>query len=41
MTYTDDVQNLKSQVMSLIHEIQELSAKLETSTRTVDKKSAR
>ena len=36
-----DVQNLKSQVLTLIKEVQESSAKLTSTTRTLEKKSAR
>ena len=36
-----DVQNLKSQVLTLIKEVQESSAKLTNTTKTLEKKSAR
>ena len=36
-----DVQNLKSQVLTLIKEVQESSAKLTSTTKTLEKKSAR
>lgn len=41
LPYMGDVQNLKSQVMSLIKESQELSAKLDMSTKALEKKSTR
>jgi hypothetical protein len=41
LPYQGDVQNLKSQVMTLIKESQELSAKLDMSDKALDKKSTR
>ncbi|XP_045167332.2 optineurin-like [Mercenaria mercenaria] len=41
LPYQGDVQNLKSQVMTLIKESQELSVKLDVSAKALDKKSAR
>ncbi|KAL4227194.1 hypothetical protein ACF0H5_015167 [Mactra antiquata] len=41
LPYQGDVQNLKSQVMTLIKESQELSSKLEISSKQLEKKSVR